>query len=134
MMKRFLLWVLTGLALVSAGWWYYPPLRVAINERLPPNVLAMLPVTPGHATASAKGDATGTKGEAKRKGPPPAPVTVATVNAVDMPIIISAPGTVESGATYGRPPTCRRPNRRSRLQGGRSRQGRARCSSGSMIV
>jgi len=35
------------------------------------------------------------KGDGKARGAPPAPVTAATVSEVDMPIILSAPGTVE---------------------------------------
>ncbi len=91
-MKRFITWLLLGLGAGSAGWWMYSPFRAQVNAVLPPAVVALLPVPGPTEPATPKADA-------KRKGPPPAPVTVATVTLADMPVIISAPGTVESAAS-----------------------------------
>ncbi len=91
-MKRIVLWALTGLAALSLSWWLHPPARNWISARLPPNVLAMLPVPSG-------ADANAPKAEAKKKGPPPAPVSVASVVTAAMPVNLSAPGTVEAVAS-----------------------------------
>lgn len=96
-MKRFVTWSLLGLAAVSAGWWIYSPFRAQVNALLPPSIVALLPV-PGPTEPASP------KAEPKRKGPPPAPVTVATVTSADMPVIISAPGTVESAASVAMKP------------------------------
>lgn len=91
-MKRLLAWLLTALAAVSVGWWMYSPFRAQVNALLPPQIVAMLPV-PGPT------DPATPKAEAKKKGPPPAPVTVATVTTAEMPVILTAPGTVEAASS-----------------------------------
>lgn len=91
-MKRLLAWIVMALAAVSAAWWVYSPFRAQVNALLPPKVVALLPV-PGPT------DPATPKAEPKRKGPPPAPVTVANVQAAEMPVLITAPGTVEAAAT-----------------------------------
>ncbi len=92
-MRKLLTWslVLVGAAL-GIMWAFpgsrgmldvYPPARAALDRALP------VAAQPAPGDAKAKG----------RSGPPPAPVTVATVLLGDMPIILLAPGTVEADAT-----------------------------------
>ena len=69
-------------------WWTYPPARVLLADWVPGNWIPVTNSAPAEPPA-----------KAARKGPPPAPVTAATVTLRDMPIILSAPGTVEAAAT-----------------------------------
>jgi len=85
-MKRLALWLVGALLLVGVSLWLYPPAA----GLLPTGVAKWLPL---------REPATGARAPEKRKGPPPAPVTVATVQVGDMPVIITAPGTVEADAS-----------------------------------
>ena len=86
-MKKLLVWLVLLSGAASATWWNYPPARELAAPYLPAWINQLAPVE----TAKAP--------EPKRKGPPPAPVTAATVTLADMPILISAPGTVETKAS-----------------------------------
>ncbi len=94
-MKRLLIWTLMLLAGGTAVLWsfpaartvldVFPPLRSAFDAALP---------APQRDTAT-------TSPAKKGKGGGPVPVTAATVTLAEMPVILSAPGTVEAQATVG---------------------------------
>ncbi len=86
-MRKFVVFSVAAAALVTAVVTFVPEARQRA-EALTGLKLGALPVASGDP-----------KGAAKRAGPPPVPVTVATVAETDMPIILSAPGTVEAIAT-----------------------------------
>lgn len=92
-MRRFLIWSLAAVCGGLALFWIVPDTRVVL-DLVPPvrtAVDAILPARPAPASDAAKA-----KG---RGGPPAAPVTIATVVSGDMPVILTAPGTVEADAT-----------------------------------
>lgn len=92
-MKRLLILAMVASAAVATAFWAHPPLQNMAGSWFgqPP---AAAPITQKGADGSTP--AAAPKG--KRQAPPP-PVTVALVTLVDMPVILSAPGAVESGAT-----------------------------------
>ena len=91
-MKRFLVWSIVLLAGMAVAFWAYPPARGMLDVYPPARTAfeALLPTSAEAPVADPK---------AKRSGPPPAPVTAATVILSDMPVILTAPGTVEAEAT-----------------------------------
>jgi multidrug efflux system membrane fusion protein len=73
--------------------WLHPPARIALDYAPAPVKTAIVSILPAVA-------ATDAAPKAKRRGGlPAAPVTVATVEAMAMPVILTAPGTVEAEAT-----------------------------------
>lgn len=116
-MKRFL--VVTALALVAfaGAMWVHPPWRSATTGWIATHAPALAPYLlsdPVDETAkTAAGDgarpagggrtdsskAPDGKGRPAGKGPPPPPVVATMVAVGEMPVILSAPGTVEARAT-----------------------------------
>ena len=92
-MKRLLILAMVASAAVAMAFWAHPPLQNMAGSWFgqPP---AAAPITQKGADGSTPAAAP----KSKRQAPPP-PVTVALVTLVDMPVILSAPGAVESGAT-----------------------------------
>ena len=86
-MKRLVLTFVLLLAGATVLWWTYPPARTLMAAYAP----AWVPL-PREAPADAAP-------KAGKKGPQSAPVSAAVVILQDMPIILSAPGTVEAAAT-----------------------------------
>ena len=94
-MKRLLLLAIVTIAGITAALWAHPPLQGIAGLWLshPP---AAAPITPKGPDGAAPGGAPKDKG--RRQAPSP-PVTVAIVALADMPVILAAPGSVESGST-----------------------------------
>jgi membrane fusion protein, multidrug efflux system len=90
-MKRLLLAAVVGLAATGLAVWAHAPLQS----------VAALWLTKDGASPATGAAKTAESGKAKggRPGQGAPPVTVATVVLGDMPIVLSAPGTVQSGAT-----------------------------------
>jgi multidrug efflux system membrane fusion protein len=97
-MKRIVLWTLMLLAGGLAAAWLFPSARTALSTFPPAGAVidALLPAQSGEAVETA---AHGAKG--KGKGGGAVPVTAATALRSNMPIILTAPGTVEPQATVG---------------------------------
>lgn len=91
-MKRLLTWLIVLAAGAFGTLWFYPPSRALLGHA-PPLKIALDKVLPVAALADAAPTAKG------RSGPQPTPVTVATVEQKAMPVILTAPGTVEAEAT-----------------------------------
>jgi membrane fusion protein, multidrug efflux system len=90
-MKRLLSWLIVLAAGAFAVLWQYPPSR-ALLVYAPPLKTVLDKVLPAEQAATAPNP----KG---RSGPPPTPVTVATAEVRPMPVVLTAPGTVEAEAT-----------------------------------
>jgi multidrug efflux system membrane fusion protein len=93
-MQRLLIWSIVLAGAAYGVLWLYPPTRAALDV-FPPARTALDKVLP---RAGAPTTETRQKG---RGGQPAAPVVVATVVLADMPVILTAPGTVEAEATVG---------------------------------
>lgn len=93
-MRRTLTWLIGVAGLSLFLFWLFPASRAIMNV-VPPLRTAIDAILPG-GTPEANTAATQPKG---RGGPPPAPVTIATVVAGDMPVILNAPGTVDPYTT-----------------------------------
>ena len=84
-MKRVFLWMVATLAVAVLAAATWPPARAI----LPPELQAWLP------QIELAGGGEAPKQTAQKKGPPPAPVAVATATLTEMPVVITAPATVE---------------------------------------
>lgn len=94
-MRQFLTWSIVLIGVAYGVLWAVPASRTVLDV-YPPARTALERVLPTAGAQTAPGEAAKAKG---RGGPPPAPVTVATVVNGDMPVILTAPGTVEADAT-----------------------------------
>jgi multidrug efflux system membrane fusion protein len=92
-MKRLSMWLIVLIAVGLGTLWIFPQSR-SVLDYAPPLKNALQGVLP--AVSPPNGQAT-----PKGRGAPPAPVTVATVSIGEMPVILTAPGTVEAEATVG---------------------------------
>lgn len=98
-MKRVALWILVLLAGSLAAAWLSPAARSVLAAFPPARPLldAILPAAPVNVT---DGAGPVTKGKGKGGGGA-VPVAAASAQRADMPVILSAPGTVEARATVG---------------------------------
>ena len=87
-MKRLLIWTLVLLAGGSAVLWSFPPLRSTLHGLLP-------------GASQDQADVGGPAPKSKGKGGGAIPVSAVPAVLADMPVILSAPGTVEAQATVG---------------------------------
>ena len=96
-MKRLLVLILVTLAAAVAALWVHPPLQSLAAQWLPA-LAPYLPDQNAHGSAGAAGQQSA-QPKAKGKGQPAPPVVAAVVAVGEMPVILSAPGTVEARAT-----------------------------------
>jgi multidrug efflux system membrane fusion protein len=88
-MRTYRLGLVLGGVVLALGW------AILYRQGVPLSGAAPLALTAADAPSPRSGDAK----RPGRSGPPPAPVTAAAATQGDMPIVLSAPGTVEALAT-----------------------------------
>lgn len=100
-MKRRLLGLIVLAAVSTVVLRYHPPARAVLDVYPPLRTAFENTFAAGEAGTDGNKTGEAAKAKAKRGGGGPAPVTVALVTLTEMPVILSAPGTVEAEASVG---------------------------------